>query len=226
MSRLGCGTEKVRGNAQYLGHSLNPSAGHPRPLGNSCRADLKLSSNPLYGVAALEQVVEDGIAHNHFLSGARSPAQHQTKSLALRSLWQTQAMSEREDKPRTRKPKPTERNPKAIAIGIRVAKARKMKGYSQPQLAAIVGISSGAIGQYEAGIAMPKLGNLQKLAEVLEVSTEWLLTGDEPDELVRAQTHSEQEALRLMRMIPAGDHATALAIWETLSRQKPSNTKK
>jgi hypothetical protein len=38
----------------------------------------------------------------------------------------------------------------------------------------------------------------------------WLLTGNEPEELSKAQTENERESLAVMREIPFGEQAKAL----------------
>lgn len=108
-------------------------------------------------------------------------------------------------------------SPKAMAVGFRIARAREQKGYSQAVLAVKVGVTGGAIGQYETGRNLPKLERLERIAVALEVSTEWLLTGDEPDELIKAQTRTEEAALRLIRALPSEQQANALAMLEGLN---------
>lgn len=81
----------------------------------------------------------------------------------------------------------------------------------------MLAITAGAVAQYETGRNLPKLMRLERIALVLDVTTEWLLTGDEPEELVKAQTKSEESALRLIRALPAEHQATALAMLEGLT---------
>lgn len=45
---------------------------------------------------------------------------------------------------------------------------RKEKGYTQSQLAEMVGVVQNSISQYEAGVCFPKRDTIVKLAEVLE----------------------------------------------------------
>jgi transcriptional regulator with XRE-family HTH domain len=62
-------------------------------------------------------------------------------------------------------------------LAIRILRARKDKRFSQKETARIMGISRSALAQWESSICNPSLKNLIKLAEVLEVSFEWLATG-------------------------------------------------
>jgi transcriptional regulator with XRE-family HTH domain len=105
-----------------------------------------------------------------------------------------------------------ERSKKALEIGARIAQARARKGLTQAQVAAGIGTTVGAVAQYETGRNMPAVVRLERIARALEVSTEWLLTGDEPDQLVRAQTIHEEHALRLIRALPAEQQVAALAM--------------
>lgn len=81
---------------------------------------------------------------------------------------------------------------------------------SGPALAKLIGVTSGAITQYEGGRNAPALKRLEEIAGALGVTTKWLLTGDEPEENVRAQTLHEAELLDLIRKLPAKRQATAL----------------
>lgn len=47
---------------------------------------------------------------------------------------------------------------------------REMRGLSQRELAAAVGVSQSAIAQIETGRTQPTLANLKKIAEALDVS--------------------------------------------------------
>ena len=81
---------------------------------------------------------------------------------------------------------------------------------SGPTLATRIGVTSGAVTQYEGGRNAPALKRLELIAEALGVTAKWLLTGDEPEENVRAQTVNEAEALELIRRLSARRQSTAL----------------
>ena len=49
------------------------------------------------------------------------------------------------------------------------------KKLSQPELAQLVGVSKGMISFWENGINEPTIANLVKLAQILEVSADYLL---------------------------------------------------
>lgn len=64
-----------------------------------------------------------------------------------------------------------------MSIGERIQLARNERGYSQSQLATMVGVSRGACGQWERNISSPSIENLSMLAVMLDVAFEWLATG-------------------------------------------------
>lgn len=78
-------------------------------------------------------------------------------------------------------------------------------------LARRIGVTENAITQYETGRAVPKSERLERLAEHLGTSMEWLLTGGDDDELARAQTALELAILRAIRKVPVEHQQTAIA---------------
>jgi len=56
---------------------------------------------------------------------------------------------------------------------------RKNKGLTQSELASTVGLQTSTVGSYETGASLPSLASLVKIAEVLNVSINRLLTGKE-----------------------------------------------
>ncbi|WP_330927459.1 helix-turn-helix transcriptional regulator [Candidatus Sororendozoicomonas aggregata] len=62
-------------------------------------------------------------------------------------------------------------------LTMRILRSRKDKKLSQQALAGLIGVSRSALAQWETNMSSPSLGNLRKMAEVLDVSFEWLATG-------------------------------------------------
>lgn len=62
-------------------------------------------------------------------------------------------------------------------IGERIYQARSRRGYSQSQLASMVGVSRGACSQWERGVSFPSVEKLSLLSIMLDVAFEWLATG-------------------------------------------------
>jgi len=108
---------------------------------------------------------------------------------------------------------------RGLEIGGRIATARERIKNTQSELADRVGKTTGAIGQYETGRAIPRYPTLELIAVALQVSTGWLLHGDDPEERARAQTAAELEALELIRGLSSRDQGPALAMLRGLAAQ-------
>ena len=61
------------------------------------------------------------------------------------------------------------------AIGTRIKEAREAKGFTQEQLAEIVGLSSTHMSVIERGVKAPKLETFIKIANALNVTSDSLL---------------------------------------------------
>ena len=64
-------------------------------------------------------------------------------------------------------------------MGRRIAALRRAKNMSQTQLAEFLRVSASTVGMYEQGRRMPDLDALVYLAELFEVSLDYLITGKE-----------------------------------------------
>lgn len=69
----------------------------------------------------------------------------------------------------------TDRRINITTIGKQIKTARKFKKWSQKELGELIGLSSQAIGQFERGDNSMTVTTLIQLADVLEVTTNWLL---------------------------------------------------
>ncbi len=72
-------------------------------------------------------------------------------------------------------------------IGARIREARARRGLSQTKLAQLLGIPPQNVSDWERGVVTPSSKNLKKLAEVLEVSLDWLITGKGSPEPVEGE---------------------------------------
>ena len=57
---------------------------------------------------------------------------------------------------------------------VQLRRVRRLRGYTQQQLAQLVGVGSSTLGMYEQGRRNPKRETLHRLCEVLQVSPEYL----------------------------------------------------
>lgn len=61
------------------------------------------------------------------------------------------------------------------SIGERITKARRYLGMNQKELCEKAEINEATLSRYENGLREPKAATLSKLAEILQVSTDYLL---------------------------------------------------
>ncbi len=66
-------------------------------------------------------------------------------------------------------------------LGNRIAELRKIKNWSQSQLADKVGISYAQIGRYETKGAQPPAEVLKKMADALDSTVDFLINGSTAD---------------------------------------------
>lgn len=66
---------------------------------------------------------------------------------------------------------------KGMALGKNIAAERKKQGFSQEDIAMLVGVSRQAVSKWEKGLSNPSTENIIRLAEILKVSVEELTDG-------------------------------------------------
>ena len=64
-------------------------------------------------------------------------------------------------------------------LADRLHDLRKKSGYSQEQLADLLGISRQAISKWESGQGKPDLDNIIKLTELYNISADYIITGQD-----------------------------------------------
>lgn len=82
-------------------------------------------------------------------------------------------------------------------FGKRFLSARKQRGLSQEDVAAIMEVSRVAVGHYEQGRNQPALDTLIKFCSETGVSMDWLVLGREPVGQYEQRLHQLPEALKL-----------------------------
>lgn len=95
-----------------------------------------------------------------------------------------------------------------LRIGARIKAARKRRKLTSEQLAERVGVSRGAISQWENDLFVPNLENLVALCNALEVSADHILQGKDPDgaspdvrDLVTRLADLDDKSLEILRQI-------------------------
>ena len=77
-----------------------------------------------------------------------------------------------------------------MKLNEKILYCRKKKGLSQEGLAEELGVSRQAVSKWETGDAVPEIGKLVSLAKTFEVTTDWLLSEEEPED---KQSESESD---------------------------------
>ncbi len=97
-----------------------------------------------------------------------------------------------------------------MEFGKRLVQARKEKKLSQGELAKKVGIHANVLGRYERGDARPFVEMAAKLAEVLQVSLDYLVGNSDLkfdketiDRIVDIQALSDEEKIPVFKMVDA-----------------------
>lgn len=68
---------------------------------------------------------------------------------------------------------------KDATVGGRIEAARKARDMTQQQLSAQLGVSRGAVGQWEINATSPAIAKMEEVAKILDVTPEWLSYGVE-----------------------------------------------
>ena len=74
------------------------------------------------------------------------------------------------------------------SIGKRIQSKRKQQGYTQEQLAEMMNVSIQMISNLERGNKAIRIDNLINLSQILDVSTDYILTGKETTNDIQALT--------------------------------------
>ena len=84
-----------------------------------------------------------------------------------------------------------------MKLSKKIFYCRKKCGLSQEALANILGVSRQAVSKWETGETTPDITKLALLAKTFHVTSDWLLSEDEPEEeKVEKEEHKEQQEYR------------------------------
>lgn len=86
-------------------------------------------------------------------------------------------------------------------IGRKIQKIREAKGLSQRQLARMVGCSQSALSNWEKGKRRLYLPQLQKIAQVLDVSVDYFMESNEQEDKILSVNQDNQILIRLINEI-------------------------
>lgn len=103
-----------------------------------------------------------------------------------------------------------------MSIAERLQELRKQAGYSQEQVAEIMGLSRQAISKWESGQGKPEIDNIVKLTEIYDVSADYILFGTEkvsvPVPEKKELSHEYKKAIGIIAIIAATAIVTVLFI--------------
>lgn len=102
----------------------------------------------------------------------------------------------------------------------RILSAAKEKGIDQKTLAQRAGIRQQSITDWKKGLTTSYTKYLPELAEVLGVSVDYLLTGDEKTPAAVSGSEREEEFMELFRRLPPEAQARELAYLRQLADEQ------
>ena len=103
-----------------------------------------------------------------------------------------------------------------MALAERVRQLRKEHGWSQAELAERVGADPAQISRYEGGRVMPSAEALVKLAEMFDVSCDYLLVDDAPRRTFRSSDDVLGDRLSVLSELSEEDLAALLNVLDAL----------
>ena len=99
-----------------------------------------------------------------------------------------------------------------------------MSGNTLKEQGALLGVSLNSIYRWEHDLALPRKSKLKKIADLYEVSVEWLLLESEPEEMlkqkediVHLEHYREYQLLQYFRKLTEQDRFRILGYIERLS---------
>lgn len=98
-----------------------------------------------------------------------------------------------------------------LAVGRRVAEARKAKGYTQEQLAEAIGVEPVTLSRQETGDRALSLSNLARIADALDIALGELL-GTERELPKTKHGPAEAELLRRFKRLSASGQDAVLRL--------------
>ena len=81
-----------------------------------------------------------------------------------------------------------------MKLNEKIFYCRRKAGLSQEALAEVLGVSRQAVSKWETGDAVPEISKLLSLAKTFDVTTDWMLSEEEPEE-ENADTNYYQETV-------------------------------
>jgi transcriptional regulator with XRE-family HTH domain len=110
-----------------------------------------------------------------------------------------------------------------VELHERLTKLRNQHGFTQQRVADSLGISRGAYANYEIGTREPDAENLKKLAELYNVTVDYLLTG-RTDNINSQDPELDEHARELYELFK--DDPESSSFWYEFKNSDPETRKK
>lgn len=94
-----------------------------------------------------------------------------------------------------------------LTLGKRIGQLRRAKGITQEALAEKLGVTPQAVSKWENDGSCPDIALLPELAKILGISTDELLTGNQPETAMRLLPPEERKELKDMMLRVTVDSA-------------------
>jgi transcriptional regulator with XRE-family HTH domain len=101
------------------------------------------------------------------------------------------------------------------ALGQRIKATRKERGMTQKELAQRMGFSYQQLNKYEGGFNVPSADQLQRFAQELDVSADFLLTGLHPNQAAPSNLRLA-ERLRIAEQFPNDEQETVIKLLDAM----------
>ena len=101
---------------------------------------------------------------------------------------------------------------------IKISEYRKLKGLSQKEFAAKLGVSAGNLCEWEKGRIAPSISALIKMSELLEVSVDELI-GKESETESNRQNEKLERLFYLFGLLSEEDKNHLLGIMKTMTKK-------
>ena len=102
----------------------------------------------------------------------------------------------------------------------KLKKARVLKGLTQGQLALKIGADTQRISKYERGVAAPTTAILIKLAEALEVTTDYLIRNGDNNPVFSIADPELLERFQHINELPEGDQTVLLSVIDAFIKKR------
>ena len=108
-------------------------------------------------------------------------------------------------------------------LGKHLAEIRKARQLTQQQLAELIHVQQRVISRWETGVAAPHLNHIVQLAEVLEVTLDRLIRGDEagsPEARFEIRNRRLQELCQRVDQLGHADQEVVCHVMDSLIRKE------